>query len=366
MTFQPNDKDSDSDLDEESLDLKTLIKTKRGSSNNSEKNPYTDESSSDEPDDIEVRRNKKAESLDEESLEPKTLTKKKKGLSDNSKKMLYTDESSSDEAEVTEGRRYKKAERRDRMEKEKKLGRQMVGEWTFKKEDEEILKKFRREVWRNSAKCQQVDGTESGQLRVILDKLEQGLKLTEKEARSRIGVQTIETYVGGLRKIMDKYNKRLHELFPGREDLRLNDFFDFNSSNQILPENPEAMIEDEKNPFYRCQMIQAHNWFLKLIDKELRCGTSFTKFLPRDKTNPDLPKQDFLIEEKKKAIEAKNLLSLEITVILNGSKDLLLKAKKKADNYTKSTKGEKELFMGIKVPDPKDVILKFLQSTYVK
>ena len=124
-----------------------------------------------------------------------------------------------------------------------------------------------------------MDGTETGQIRLVIDKLEEGTKLTKKEARSGIGVTTIETYVSGLRRIMDKYNKKYNKLFPGREEIRLTDFFRFKSNRQILPENPEVLIEDEENPFHRCHMIQAHSWLLKLIVKELQGGTAYTKFL---------------------------------------------------------------------------------------
>ena len=81
------------------------------------------------------------------------------------------------------------------MKEELELGQSMGNKWCFQPADQPILKKFRREVWLNSGKSQQMDGTQSGQTKLIVDKLEQGEEISAREACLGPGVGSISTYV---------------------------------------------------------------------------------------------------------------------------------------------------------------------------
>ena len=308
-----------------------------------------------------------AEDLKEE--EPPIKVRRVSGRKDRRrigiKPLKDTDEDDSD-TEEKNSRRERKTFRRVRMEEELKLGEGMTKEWEFHKDDDEVLTKYRKEVWLNSEKSQQMDGSESGLTRIILVKLNAGIKLTPQETQTGVGVATIENYVNGLRKDMNSYNKQRKEKFPGGSDIRLADFFLFKSVKQILPQSPEFLIQYESSLGIQCNMIQSHTAFLKLINKELQGGTTFSCFLPRDPSNPGLPKQDYTSEEFEKAMESKDRFSLSIRAIIKSSADLLSKTKKRSDSRTKRLKQDREMFQGKLLPNPQEVILKFFESQYAR
>ena len=116
--------------------------------------------------------------------------------------MEDTDGDDTEDTGEKEERQKKKNSRRNRMEEEYELGKLMVKEWDYEEADEEVLVKFRREVWMNSGKSQQMDGSETGMVREVLDKLEAGLKLSSQESLCGVAVSTVTTYENGLRKVM--------------------------------------------------------------------------------------------------------------------------------------------------------------------
>ena len=165
---------------------------------------------------------------------------------------------------------------------------------------------------------------------------------------------------------MNVYNKKRLEMFPGSRPIRLTDFFNFKSPHQIIPENPEYLIREEPSVFIQCHMIQGHTALLKMILKETQGGSSFTKFLPRDEHNPELPKQNYSLEEKEKAMESKDRFGVMISNLLIGSKEVASRVRKQADAQTARQKLDRNKFHGVKLPEPQDVILKFMRSTYVR
>ena len=295
----------------------------------------------------------------EKPPDKKRRLKTKKGIIDDS------DCGSSDD-EQKEERREKKKNRRIRMEAEKELGKSLIKEWDFQEGDEVILKRLRREIWLNSSRSQLMDGSETGYNKSILDKLEQGEPLTNSESYFGPGVKTIETYIFGLKKILNVYNRRKLQLFPWSRPIRLADFFKFKCPEQVIPENPEFLIYEDQSVHTQCQMIQGHTALLKLIFKETQGGSSFANFLPRDEQNPELPKQNFSLEEKEKAMESKDRFGMMISNLISGSKDIASRTRKKADAQIQRQKLDKSKFQGVMLPEPQEVILKFLKSEYVR
>ena len=181
------------------------------------------------------------------------------------------------------------------------------------------------------------------------------------------GISTIEMYVCALKKCMIKYNKIILSKFPGRAEIRLTDFLEFRSSSHVIPMSAETLVEDERSYSLVCVMIQAHIAFLKLLRKEAtQETTSYTRFLPRDEINPDLPKQDLTAEDKEKACEAMHRFGLSLKCLIVNSKEPLTRARKKADAMTKKLKRDQVVFLGKTLPNPQEVIMKFLDSQYVK
>ena len=307
-----------------------------------------------------------------EDLVEKEPTKKMRRVSDDrslwkkeSKAMQDTDGDDSD-TEEKEKRIERKKLRHIRMEEEFKLGQEMIKEWEFHEDDELMRTKFRKEVWLKSDKSQQMNGSETGLTRTVVDKLEAGLQLSQEESLCGAAIKTVVTYEIGLRKVMNSYNRQKKEQFPGSSEVRLADFLAFKSKKQILPQHPEFLIEKESSPFVRCHMIQSHNVFLKMINKELQGGAAFARFLPRDPSNPAIPLQNYTAEDRERALESKDRFCLSVSSTLNSSKDLLSRTKRISDACTKRGKHDRERFLGKVLPDPHEVLLIFFKSQYVK
>ena len=127
------------------------------------------------------------------------------------------EEFSSDEEDHT--RKERKSTRRTRMQEELELGNTLKKNWDFKPDDDEIMRRFCKEIWDQSSRSAEMDGSETGFIKEVLNKLNIGLKLTNIEAQFGPGVSTILKYTSDLKKIMNCYNlQNLEKKFLNREN----------------------------------------------------------------------------------------------------------------------------------------------------
>ena len=65
-------------------------------------------------------------------------------------------------------------------------------------------------------------------------------------------------------------------------------------------------------------------------------------------------------------MESKDRFGMMISNLISGSKDIASRTRKKADAQTQRQKLDKSKFQGVMLPEPQEVILKFLKSEYVR